>query len=58
MPPLDTETARTRLLDAGEVLFHARGIQSVGMDEIRAVAGLPLERRSDGTEKRRRSSSN
>jgi AcrR family transcriptional regulator len=44
MPPLDTETARSRLLDAAEDLFYARGIQSVGMDEIRAAAGLPLKR--------------
>jgi AcrR family transcriptional regulator len=44
MAPLDTETARTRLLDAAEELFYARGIQSVGMDEIRTGAGLPLKR--------------
>jgi AcrR family transcriptional regulator len=44
MTPLDTETARTRLLDAAEELFYARGIQSVGMDEIRTGAGLPLKR--------------
>lgn len=44
MTPLDTETARTRLLDAAEALFYARGIQSVGMDEIRTGAGLPLKR--------------
>jgi len=40
----DTETARTRLLDVAEELFYARGIQSVGMDEIRAGAGLSLKR--------------
>jgi AcrR family transcriptional regulator len=44
MATLDTETARTRLLDAAEELFYARGIQAVGMDEIRAGAGLPLKR--------------
>ncbi len=44
MPSLDSETARTRLLDAAEELFYARGIQSVGMDEIRAGADLPLKR--------------
>ncbi|MHA6618463.1 TetR/AcrR family transcriptional regulator [Pseudonocardia sp. DLS-67] len=44
MAPLDTETARARLLDAAEELFYARGIQSVGMDEIRTGAGLPLKR--------------
>jgi AcrR family transcriptional regulator len=44
MAPPDTEAARTRLLDAAEELFYARGIQSVGMDEIRTGAGLPLKR--------------
>ena len=44
MATLDTETARIRLLDAAEELFYARGIQSVGMDEIRSAAGLPLKR--------------
>jgi AcrR family transcriptional regulator len=44
MAPLDTETARTRLLDAAEDLFYARGIQAVGMDAVRAAAGLPLKR--------------
>jgi AcrR family transcriptional regulator len=44
MPPFDTEAARTRLLDAAEELFYARGIQAVGMDDIRTGAGLPLKR--------------
>jgi AcrR family transcriptional regulator len=44
MSPLDADAARTRLLDAAEELFYARGIQSVGMDDIRAAAGLPLKR--------------
>jgi AcrR family transcriptional regulator len=44
MAPLDTETARTRLLDAAEELFYARGIQAVGMDAVRVAAGLPLKR--------------
>jgi AcrR family transcriptional regulator len=35
LAPPDTETARTRLLDAAEELFSARGIQSVGMDARR-----------------------
>lgn len=35
---------RTRLLDAAEELFYARGVQSVGMDEIRARSGLSLRR--------------
>lgn len=44
MLPFDVETARARLLDAAEDLFYARGIQSVGMDDIRSGAGLPLKR--------------
>lgn len=35
---------RRDLLDAAERLFYARGIQAVGMDEIRAGSGLPLKR--------------
>lgn len=33
-----------RLLDAAEGLCYARGIQSVGMDDIRAASGLSLRR--------------
>lgn len=35
---------RDRLLDAAEELFYARGVQAVGMDEIRATSGLALKR--------------
>ncbi|HJQ47266.1 MAG TPA: TetR/AcrR family transcriptional regulator [Amycolatopsis sp.] len=35
---------REALLDAAEKLFYGRGIQAVGMDEIRAASGLPLKR--------------
>ncbi|MBM9509294.1 TetR/AcrR family transcriptional regulator [Actinacidiphila acididurans] len=35
---------RHALLDAAERLFYARGIQAVGMDEVRAASGLPLKR--------------
>ncbi len=38
------EEARVRLLDAAEELFYARGIQAVGMDEIRAASGVSLKR--------------
>lgn len=41
---MDDTEARTRLLDAAERLFYARGIQAVGMDEIRATSGVPLKR--------------
>ena len=32
-------TAQARVLDAAEELFYARGIQTVGIDDIRAAAG-------------------
>jgi AcrR family transcriptional regulator len=35
---------RDALLDAAEALFYERGIQAVGMDAIRAAAGMPLKR--------------
>lgn len=35
---------RDVLLDAAERLFYDRGIQAVGMDEVRAASGLPLKR--------------
>ncbi|WP_342666266.1 TetR/AcrR family transcriptional regulator [Pseudonocardia spinosispora] len=36
--------AQTQLLDAAEELFYGRGIQSVGMDDIRSASGLSLKR--------------
>ncbi|MBD0746913.1 TetR/AcrR family transcriptional regulator [Streptomyces sp. CBMA152] len=41
---MDSADARERALDAAESLFYARGVQSVGMDEIRAASGLSLKR--------------
>ena len=41
---MDRETAHTQLLDAAEDLFYARGIQSVGMDDIRSASGVSLKR--------------
>jgi AcrR family transcriptional regulator len=32
------------VLDAAEKLFYERGIQSVGMDQLRDTAGVPLKR--------------
>ncbi|MFE6737597.1 TetR/AcrR family transcriptional regulator [Streptomyces tubercidicus] len=41
---MDLDEARTRILDAAEKLFYDRGIQSVGMDELRTAAGVSLKR--------------
>lgn len=41
---MDTQTAQTRLLDAAEELFYGRGIQAVGMDDIRSASGVSLKR--------------
>ncbi|MEY9968754.1 AcrR family transcriptional regulator [Streptacidiphilus sp. MAP12-16] len=46
---MNVETAQagaplTRVLDAAESLFYARGVQSVGMDEVRAASGVSLKR--------------
>ena len=41
---VDRETAHTQLLDAAEDLFYRRGIQSVGMDDIRSASGISLKR--------------
>lgn len=41
---MDRTEAQTQLLDAAEGLFYGRGIQSVGMDDIRSASGLSLKR--------------
>ncbi len=41
---MDHEETRTRLLDAAERLFYERGIQAVGMDELRTASGVSLKR--------------
>ncbi|WP_328875722.1 TetR/AcrR family transcriptional regulator [Streptomyces sp. NBC_00287] len=41
---MDSATARERALDAAEELFYGRGIQSVGMDELRGASGVSLKR--------------
>ncbi|HZF91736.1 TetR/AcrR family transcriptional regulator [Streptomyces sp.] len=41
---MDSAVARERALDAAEDLFYGRGVQSVGMDAVRAASGLSLKR--------------
>jgi AcrR family transcriptional regulator len=40
----DDEAARAKVLEAADRLYYARGIQAVGMDELRAEAGVSLRR--------------
>jgi AcrR family transcriptional regulator len=35
---------RERVVEAADALFYARGIQAVGMDEVRTAAGVSLKR--------------
>ncbi|MBB1253238.1 TetR/AcrR family transcriptional regulator [Streptomyces alkaliterrae] len=41
---MNPEEARDRLLDAAERLFYERGVQGVGMDDLRAASGVSLKR--------------
>ncbi|MEU5952259.1 TetR/AcrR family transcriptional regulator [Streptomyces sp. NPDC047525] len=41
---MDRAEAEARLLDAAEELFYGRGIQAVGMDQVRAASGVSLKR--------------
>src|ERR1700712_3165814 len=41
---LTEEAARERIIAAADELFYGRGVQSVGMDEIRGAAGVSLKR--------------
>ena len=40
----ELHTDRERIVDAADRLFYGRGIQSVGMDAVRAAAHVPLKR--------------
>lgn len=41
---LDDAGAKANVLHAASELFYARGFTAVGMDELRAVSGVPLKR--------------
>ncbi|WP_175412477.1 TetR/AcrR family transcriptional regulator, partial [Streptomyces sp. TRM64462] len=41
---MDPDEARSRLLDTAERLFYERGVQAVGMDELRTASGVSLKR--------------
>ncbi|MFD6280358.1 TetR/AcrR family transcriptional regulator [Streptomyces sp. NPDC060209] len=41
---MESARARSAALEAAEDLFYSRGIQAVGMDEIRAASGVSLKR--------------
>ncbi|MFF3322458.1 TetR/AcrR family transcriptional regulator [Streptomyces sp. NPDC002889] len=41
---MDSAAAREQVLDAAEELYYARGIQTVGMDAVRAASGVSLKR--------------
>lgn len=38
------EDVRRRIVEAADALYYARGIQAVGMDEVRTAAGVSLKR--------------
>ncbi|MCD0445439.1 TetR/AcrR family transcriptional regulator [Glycomyces sp. A-F 0318] len=41
---IDATEARERVVEAADRLFYARGVQAVGMDAVRAEAGVSLKR--------------
>lgn len=41
---MNDEIARDKVLDAADHLYYARGIQAVGMDELRSEAGVSLKK--------------
>lgn len=41
---MNENEARARILDAAEQLYYAKGYSAVGMDELRATAGVSLKR--------------
>ncbi|MFG2127258.1 TetR/AcrR family transcriptional regulator [Streptomyces sp. NPDC048751] len=41
---MDSAVAREQALDAAERLFYGRGVQCVGMDDVRGASGVSLKR--------------
>lgn len=41
---METDNTRESVLRAADELFYSRGVQAVGMDELRAAAGISLKR--------------
>jgi AcrR family transcriptional regulator len=41
---VDAEVAQAKALDVAEQLFYGRGVQAVGMDDIRDASGVSLKR--------------
>ncbi len=41
---MDLATAEQRILESADALFYERGIQAVGMDQIRTASGVSLKR--------------
>jgi AcrR family transcriptional regulator len=41
---VDTDGVRERIVVAADELFYGRGIQAVGMDQVRERSGVPLKR--------------
>lgn len=44
MSTTDTRPDQERIVEAADRLFNARGVQTVGMDAVRAESGVPLKR--------------
>ncbi|OZC49995.1 TetR/AcrR family transcriptional regulator [Rhodococcoides fascians] len=44
MVAVETSDARSAVLVAADELFYTRGVQAVGMDELRTAAGISLKR--------------
>ncbi|MEU5001311.1 TetR/AcrR family transcriptional regulator [Streptomyces sp. NPDC021622] len=41
---MDRAEAEARVLEAAEALYYERGVQAVGMDQVRAASGVSLKR--------------